>query len=84
MAHFGVGWLPIGTFNLQVIIAVEERVFRPGSSRHPNQVPYIVTWKNLMENLLPPPLDKSHSFPKTYLTGSGHQEEGNVKGEIRT
>ena len=48
---FRVAWLPIGIFNLQVIKAVEERVFRPGSLRHPDQVPYIVTWKNLVEDL---------------------------------
>ena len=40
---FRVGWPPVGTFNLQVIKAVEERVFRPGFLRHLDQVPYIVT-----------------------------------------
>lgn len=49
----GVGWPPVGTFNLQVIKAVEERVFRPGSLGHPGQVPYRVTWKDLVEE--PPP-----------------------------
>jgi hypothetical protein len=33
---FGVGWLPVGTFDLQVIKAVEERLFRQGSLRHPD------------------------------------------------
>jgi hypothetical protein len=32
--NFRVGWPPVGTFILQVIKAVEERVFRPGSLGH--------------------------------------------------
>jgi hypothetical protein len=40
---FGVGWTPVGTFNLQVIKEVEEKVFRPGSLGHPDQMTYIVT-----------------------------------------
>jgi hypothetical protein len=32
----GVGWLSIGTFDLEVIKAVEERIFRPRSLRHPD------------------------------------------------
>jgi hypothetical protein len=59
---FRVGWPPVGTFNLQLIKAVEERVFRPGSLGHSDQVPYIVTWKNLVEETLPHPMDKSLSF----------------------
>ena len=59
---FRIGWPPVGTFNLQVIKAVEERVFRPGALGHPDQVPYIVTWKNLMEDT--PLMDKSLSFPR--------------------
>ena len=45
-----VRWLPIGGFELQVIKAGEGRVFRPASLGHPDQVPYIVTWKNLVED----------------------------------
>ena len=60
---FGVGWTPVGTFNLQVIKAVEERVFRPGSLRHPDQVPYIVTWKNLVEEPHSPCI-KAFLFPR--------------------
>ena len=59
---FGVGWPSLRTFNLQVIKAVEERVFRPGSLGHSDQVPYIVTWKNLVEDT--PLMDKSFSFSK--------------------
>ena len=47
---FGVGWTPVGTFNLQVIKEVEEKVFRPGSLGHPDQVPYRITWEDLVEN----------------------------------
>ena len=46
---FVVGWPLVGTFDLQVVKAVEERVFRPGSLGHLDQVPYTVTWKNLVE-----------------------------------
>ena len=41
---FRVGWSPVGTFNLQVIKAVEERVFRPDSLGHSDQVLYRVTY----------------------------------------
>ena len=67
---FRVGWPPIGTFDLQMIKAVEGRVFRPGFLRHLDQVPYIVTWKTLVED--PLLMDRNLSFPKTHLTGSGH------------
>ena len=53
---------------------VWQRGEKPGSLRHPDQVPYIVTWKNLVEDS-PPPMDKSLSFPKTHLTGSGCHEK---------
>ena len=69
---FGVGWLPVGTFDLQVIKAVEERVFRPGSLRHSAQVPYIVTWKDLVED--PYFLDKS-LFVSESLSDPGHEGE---------
>ena len=41
---------------------VWQRGEKPGSLRHPDQVPYIVTWKNLMEDT--PLMDKSLSFPR--------------------
>lgn len=49
---FRVGRPPIGTLDLQVIKAVEEKVFRPGFLRHPDQVSYIVTWNTLVEDPL--------------------------------
>ena len=45
---FRIGWPPVGTFNLQVIKAVEERVLRPGSLRHSDQVPFVVSLKDLV------------------------------------
>jgi hypothetical protein len=45
-----------------VIKAVEERVFRPGSFGHPDQVPDIVTWKTLVKD--PPP----HSEIKAFIS----------------
>jgi hypothetical protein len=66
-----------------VIKAVDEKAFRPESLRHPDQVPYIDTWKNLVEDVFSV-IDKSIPFPKTHLTGSGCQEKGNMGGGIRT
>lgn len=42
------------TFDLNFIGAVEEIVFRPWMG-YPNQVTYIVAWKNLVEDPLPTP-----------------------------
>ena len=56
--------MTIGTFDLQVIKAVEERVFRPGSFGHLDQGPHIV---NLEESSGGTPssfIDKSLSFPR--------------------
>jgi hypothetical protein len=72
---FRVAWLPIGIFNLQVIKTVEEEIFSPGSLEYSDQVPYLVTWENLVEDSLTYTMDKSLSFRKTHLTGSGHQEK---------
>jgi hypothetical protein len=52
---FRVGWSPVRTIYLRVIKAVEERVFMPESLRHSDQVPYIVTWKTLVEDHPPHP-----------------------------
>jgi hypothetical protein len=47
---FSIGWPPIGTFDLPAIRAVEGRIFRQGPHGHPDHVPYIITWKNLVED----------------------------------
>jgi hypothetical protein len=47
-----VGWLRDGTLNLPIIYAVKRIVFQnPGG--HPDQVPYILVWQDLVQN--PPP-----------------------------
>lgn len=46
---FNVGWCPEGTFDLAIIGAVEETVFRPWLG-HPNQVPHKVIWRDLVED----------------------------------
>lgn len=56
---FEVGWPREGTFDLDIIRAVERVVFQPRSG-HPDQIPYIVVWRNLVEN--PPPWIKAF-FP---------------------
>lgn len=67
---FNVGWPRDGTFNLDIISQVEAKVFNPGPHGHPDQVPYIVTWRALASD--PPlwvqpfvPLPKPCSSPIT-------------------
>ena len=50
---FGVGWPAEGTFCLPIIIKVKSKIFLPGRSGHPDQIPYILVWQDLVEN--PPP-----------------------------
>lgn len=42
-------WAPHRDCDLPVIRAVEGRIFRQGPHDHPDQVRYIITWKNLVE-----------------------------------
>lgn len=49
---FNVGWPSGGTFNLPIIFAVKRVVFQ-ATGGHPDQVPYIVVWQDLVQN--PPP-----------------------------
>lgn len=46
---FDVGWSPGGSFDLAIIRAEEEIVFRPWLG-HPNQVPNKVIWRDLVED----------------------------------
>lgn len=50
---FNVGWPQDGSFNPDIILQVKSRVFNPGPHRHPDQIPYIITWESLAVN--PPP-----------------------------
>ena len=47
---------------LPVIMTVEGRTFSQGPHGHPDQVPYIITWKNRVE--LPIPLIKAFLFSR--------------------
>ncbi|XP_076771217.1 uncharacterized protein LOC143434846 [Arvicanthis niloticus] len=45
---FNVGWPPEGTYYLPVILRTKDIIFgRPG---HPGQVPYIITWLDLVQD----------------------------------
>ena len=48
-----VEWPQDGTFNIDCILQVKERVFDAGPHGHSDQVPYIITWESLV--LDPPP-----------------------------
>lgn len=48
-----VGWPREGTFTIDNISQVEERIFAPGPYGHPDQIPYITTWRSLATD--PPP-----------------------------
>lgn len=49
---FGVGWPPEGTFNLSLIFAVKRLVFQE-TGGHPDQIPYVIVWQDLVQD--PPP-----------------------------
>lgn len=49
---FRVGWPPDGAFNLSLIFAVKCLVFQEVGG-HPDQVPYVIVWQDLVQN--PPP-----------------------------
>ncbi|XP_076780077.1 uncharacterized protein LOC143438363 [Arvicanthis niloticus] len=50
---FQTGWPPEGSFFLEKVRRVKERVYQRGPSGHPDQIPYITVWENL---ILSPPL----------------------------
>ncbi|XP_033072348.1 uncharacterized protein LOC117086841 [Trachypithecus francoisi] len=50
---FGVGWPPEGTFCLPIITKVKTKIFLPGRSGHPDQIPYTLVWQDLVEDPLP-------------------------------
>ncbi|XP_013360993.1 PREDICTED: uncharacterized protein LOC106146847, partial [Chinchilla lanigera] len=65
---FQVGRPPQGSFQLSLIQAVKDVIFRTGPSGHPDQQAYILVWQDLCENL--PPWVKSflpqEPPPKSY------------------
>ena len=44
---FSVGWPSEGTFDLETVHRVRDIIFRP-RIRHPDQVPYIIVWENVV------------------------------------
>ena len=62
---FGVGWPPEGAFDLSLIAAVRRIVFQEEGG-HPDQIPYIVTWQNLVQ--FPPPWVKPWTPNSSKLT----------------
>lgn len=59
---FNVGWPKEGTFNITILLQVKEQIFSRGPQGHPDQVPYIVVWENLVED--PPSLGFSFHSSK--------------------
>ena len=65
---FGVGWPREGTFHLPTVLQVKAVIFRDKPDGHPEQVPNILVWQDIIENsppwlkpLLPP---KAHNSEK--------------------
>ncbi|XP_073924622.1 protein-L-isoaspartate O-methyltransferase domain-containing protein 1 isoform X1 [Castor canadensis] len=50
---FGVGWPIQGSLSLDLITKVKAVIFQPDNRGHPDQVPYILVWEDLVRN--PPP-----------------------------
>ena len=48
---FQVGWPPEGTFQPSIIQAVKEKIMAPDPWGHLDQVPYVMVWQYLVENL---------------------------------
>ena len=48
---FQVGWPLEGTFQPSIIQAVKEKIMAPDPWGHPGQVPYVIVWQDLVENL---------------------------------
>ncbi|XP_054554503.1 uncharacterized protein LOC129146414 isoform X2 [Talpa occidentalis] len=47
---FGVGWPPEGTFDLQIVRRVKEIITSERKFGHPDQLPYILVWQDLVQN----------------------------------
>ena len=48
---FWVGWPLEGTFQPSIIQAVKEKIMAPDPRGHLDQVPYVMVWQDLVENL---------------------------------
>lgn len=58
---FDVGWPRDGTFSLDIIRQVKEKVMDSGPHGHPDQVDYIITWEALVQ--------KPPAWVKPFLSG---------------
>ncbi|XP_014388801.1 PREDICTED: predicted GPI-anchored protein 58 [Myotis brandtii] len=67
---FNVGWPKEGTFDLSIIFAVKRIVFQKEPGDHPDQQPYIVAWKDLVQN---PP-----SWVRPWVTRPKPQQDAQV------
>ena len=47
---FQVGWPPEGTIQPSIMQAVKKRIMAPDPWGHPDQVPYVSVWQDLVEN----------------------------------
>ena len=65
---FHVGWPSEGTFDLGTVHQVRDIIFRP-RIRHPDQVPYIIVWENII--LCPLPWVKPFLPQQGFSTGVG-------------
>lgn len=66
---FGIGWPTEGTFDLNLILTVKSKVFQQQGG-HPDQVPYIIVWQDLVQN--PPSWVKPFRF-SLMITGQWWQ-----------
>ena len=50
---FDAGWPREGTFHLPIILQVKAVIFRDKLDGHPDQVPYILVWQDMIKNSPP-------------------------------
>ena len=48
-----MGWPQEGTFHLLIILQVKAMIFRDKPDGHPDQVPYILAWQDMIESTPP-------------------------------
>ena len=68
---FDVGWPREGTFHLPIILQVKAVIFRDKPDGHPDQVPYILVWQDMIENS--PPWLKPFLLPKAHNLAEGKE-----------
>ena len=68
---FDEGWPQEGTFHLPIILKVKAVIFRDKPDGHPDQVPYILVWQDMIEN--PPPWLKPFLLSKAHNSAEGKE-----------